>query len=240
LVTAIADNGGMKHFRPENVVRGDFRRARPRRWTQAHAYGGGSSAPRRGATGTTVGVVLAAAAFAGMAFGLEQSPQPAASVPDKPILWNETQAVPRGAAAAEDAAWAARGSGEVAAPAHTASAAAAIPFFGYCRYGGGMNCVVDGDTFYLGRDKVRIAGIDAPETHPSRCAEEKRLGEAATDRLRALLNSGAVTVTSIDRDEDFYGRKLRNVAVGGADVGAVLIGEGLARDYAGGRRSWCG
>ena len=115
-----------------------------------------------------------------------------------------------------------------------------IPFFGYCTYGGGTNCVVDGDTFYFGRDKVRIAGIDAPETHPPRCAAEAQAGEAATHRLRDLLNSGEVSLSSIDRDEDVYGRKLRNVAVGGADVGAVLIGEGLARDYAGGRRSWCG
>ena len=117
---------------------------------------------------------------------------------------------------------------------------AAIPFFGYCKYGGGSNCVVDGDTFYHGRDKVRIAGIDAPETHPPRCAAEAQAGEAATHRLRDLLNSGEISLTSIDRDEDIYGRKLRNVAVGGADVGAAMIGEGLARDYADGRRSWCG
>ena len=125
------------------------------------------------------------------------------------------------------------------APALSGGGAANIPFFGYCEYGGGANCVVDGDTFYHGRDKVRIAGIDAPETHPPRCATEARLGEAATHRLRDLLNSGEVTLSSIDRDEDIYGRKLRNVAVGGADVGAALIGEGLARDYAGGRRPWC-
>ena len=126
------------------------------------------------------------------------------------------------------------------APALPGGGAANIPFFGYCEYGGGANCVVDGDTFYFGRDKVRIAGIDAPETHPPRCASEARLGEAATHRLRDLLNSGQVTLSSIDRDEDVYGRKLRNVAVGGADVGAALIGAGLARDYGGGRRSWCG
>ena len=121
-----------------------------------------------------------------------------------------------------------------------AEMSATIPYFGYCQYGGGANCVVDGDTFYFGRDKVRIAGIDAPETHPPRCADEARLGEAATHRLRDLLNSGPITLSSIDRDEDVYGRKLRNVAVDGADVGAAMIGAGLARDYAGGRKSWCG
>ena len=125
------------------------------------------------------------------------------------------------------------------APALSGGGAANIPFFGYCEFGGGAICVVDGDTFYHGRDKVRIAGIDAPETHPPRCASEARLGKAATHRLRDLLNSGPITLSSIDRDEDIYGRKLRNVAVGGADVGAALVGAGLARDYAGGRRPWC-
>jgi endonuclease YncB( thermonuclease family) len=99
--------------------------------------------------------------------------------------------------------------------------------------------VVDGDTFYIGGEKVRIAGIDAPETHPSRCADEARLGNAATEQLHALLNSGAVTMTPIDRDRDRYGRLLRNVAVNGADVGAALISTGVAREYGGVRRSWC-
>ena len=48
-----------------------------------------------------------------------------------------------------------------------------------------------------------------------------------------------MTLTSIDRDENRYGRKLREVAVDGSDVGDTLISEGLARAYGGGRRSWC-
>ena len=91
--------------------------------------------------------------------------------------------------------------------------------FGYCYRGGGTNCVVDGDTFWIGGEKVRIADIDAPETHPPRCAYEAQLGNEATDKLHALLNSGAVTMTSIDRDRDVYGRLLRNFALGGQDVG---------------------
>ena len=49
-----------------------------------------------------------------------------------------------------------------------------------------------------------------------------------------------MTLSSIDRDEDVYGRKLREVAVDGSDVGDTLISEGLARACGGGRRSWCG
>jgi endonuclease YncB( thermonuclease family) len=99
--------------------------------------------------------------------------------------------------------------------------------------------VVDGDTIYLAGEKIRIAGIDAPETHDSGCASELALGQRSAARLRELVSSGALTLTSIDRDEDRYGRKLRNVAVDGRDVGAVLVSEGLAREYGGGRRSWC-
>ena len=202
---------------------------------------------RKRLSGMTVGLVIAAAVGVGLVAGQGESEPPAAalSAPDSPILWDETQAVPRAVVAAEDAAWAAGGGGGGGQAAlrpeqgKRTTAAGNIPFFGYCKFGGGTNCVVDGDTFYFGRDKVRIAGIDAPETHPPRCASEARLGEAATHRLRDLLNSGPITLSSIDRDEDIYGRKLRNVAVGGADVGATLIGAGLARDYAGGRKPWC-
>lgn len=100
--------------------------------------------------------------------------------------------------------------------------------------------MVDGDTVYLEGQKIRIAGIDAPETHDYGCPEELALGERATDRLQALLDGGAISLTRIDRDEDIYGRKLRNVAVDGTEVGDTLINEGLARAYGSRRRSWCG
>lgn len=111
--------------------------------------------------------------------------------------------------------------------------------FGYCHTGGGTNCVVDGDTLWLGGEKIRVADIDAPETHDPRCAAEKSLGDRATRRLRELLNGGAVSLAAIDRDQDRYGRKLRIVLVDGRSVGGRLVDEGLARRYAGGRKPWC-
>jgi endonuclease YncB( thermonuclease family) len=200
-------------------------------------------APTRGdnPSATTIGVVLAMAVLAGLAWGL-RAPEPVAAGADKPILWGESQAVPEAAPDAGDSEWAARG--ELAAdaprPARDERSDAAIPFFGFCHTGGGTNCVVDGDTFYISGQKVRIADIDAPETHPPRCAEEARLGEAATARLRDLLNSGAVTMAANDRDEDVYGRKLRTVEANGVGVGEALVAAGLARWYGSGRRSWCG
>jgi endonuclease YncB( thermonuclease family) len=111
--------------------------------------------------------------------------------------------------------------------------------FGLCHTGGGTNCVVDGDTFWIDGEKIRIADIDAPETHPPRCAEEARLGSAATARLRELLNAGPMTLAVGDRDTDRYGRKLRIVTRGGASLGEKLVAEGLARRWGGRREPWC-
>lgn len=111
--------------------------------------------------------------------------------------------------------------------------------FSICHTGGGTNCVVDGDTIWLQGKKIRIADIDTPETHDPGCPSEKELGDRAALRLQALLGAGTITLKSIDRDEDRYGRKLRRVLVDGKNVGDTLVQEGLARPYAGGRRSWC-
>ena len=111
--------------------------------------------------------------------------------------------------------------------------------FSLCFTGGGYNCVVDGDTIWLQGEKIRIADIDAPETHDPRCTSEKELGERATLRLQQLLNSGTITLLSTDRDRDRYGRSLRLVLVNGRSAGDVLVKEGLARAYAGHRRPWC-
>jgi endonuclease YncB( thermonuclease family) len=111
--------------------------------------------------------------------------------------------------------------------------------FSFCHVGAGYNCVVDGDTIWLKGEKIRVADIDAPETHDYRCASEKELGDRATRRLHDLLEAGPVTLQSIDRDEDTYGRKLRIVLVNGTSVGDTLVSEGLARYYGNGRRPWC-
>ena len=135
----------------------------------------------------------------------------------------------------EDRDWTARGDNRPEArPAPVVSTA-----FGFCHIGGGTNCVVDGDTLWIAGEKVRVADIDAPETHDYRCPEEKALGDQTTQRLIQLVNSGPVTMQPIDRDEDRYGRKLRIVLVNGMSVGDTLVSEGLVRPYEGGRRPWC-
>jgi endonuclease YncB( thermonuclease family) len=99
--------------------------------------------------------------------------------------------------------------------------------------------VVDGDTAWIAGVKVRVADIDAPETHPSRCEREATLGNRATLRFQELLNQGPVTLQSIERDEDQYGRKLRIVSRDGRSLGMQLVSEGLARTWTGRREPWC-
>ena len=112
--------------------------------------------------------------------------------------------------------------------------------FTICGHAKRIDCMVDGDTFWMAGTKIRIADIDTPETHPPRCAREGRLGQAATVKMQALLNAGPFTLTPIKRDVDRYGRKLRIVERNGESLGAVLVRHGLARRYGGGKRSpWC-
>jgi micrococcal nuclease len=111
--------------------------------------------------------------------------------------------------------------------------------FARCGNGARHNCVVDGDTFWLGGEKIRIADINTPEVSEPECAREARLGEAASARLLALLNEGAFTLESEGRDRDRYGRLLRVVERDGESLGAVLVREGLAEEWQGRRGGWC-
>lgn len=111
--------------------------------------------------------------------------------------------------------------------------------FGICHTGGGTNCVVDGDTAWIAGERVRIADIDAPETHPPRCKLERELGWKATYRLQALLNAGSFKTVTTERETDQYGRKLRVLMRDGRSIGGQLVGEGLARKWEGRRRAWC-
>lgn len=97
--------------------------------------------------------------------------------------------------------------------------------------------IVDGDTFRIGRERVRIENIDAPELH-GRCDAENALAQAAKAGLAAILGGGDVTVTRHGRDR--YGRSLALVTVMGTDVGKTLIAAHLAVAWEGRRHVWCG
>ena len=112
--------------------------------------------------------------------------------------------------------------------------------FALCPQGPRTTCVVDGDTFWLAGEKIRIADINAPETHGAQCAAEQALGDAATRRLIVLLNAGPFALETSGRERDRYGRALRVVTRRGRSLGADLVAEGLAEPWRGRRSSWCG
>lgn len=125
-------------------------------------------------------------------------------------------------------------------PATAAGETVAGRHFAVCADGKRVDCVVDGDTLWIGGVKLRVSDIDAPEVMSPSCAEEAALGRLATQRLVDLLNAGPFEVTSDgDRDQDFYGRKLRRLTRDGSSLGAQLVAEGLARNWNGRRSGWC-
>jgi endonuclease YncB( thermonuclease family) len=142
-----------------------------------------------------------------------------------PIEWNVVQALPRRAPDAADVAWERRaGSAEAAS--------------------GGLNVegqhiyVIDGDTFVLNGTRIRVAGIDAPETHPARCPYEAQIGAAATQKLAELLRGRPLWISGLKTDH--WGRAVAVVRVNGEDVADAMIGSGLARNYDGKQRQgWC-
>lgn len=103
--------------------------------------------------------------------------------------------------------------------------------------------VIDGDTFDMDGERVRIANIDAPELRGGKCDAEKRLARLAKRRLAELLAAGAFSIVPGDpldgRLRDRHGRLLATVNRDGADIGEVLIVEDLARPWAGRRAPWC-
>ena len=94
----------------------------------------------------------------------------------------------------------------------------------------GVPRVVDGDTIIVGGMKVRLEGIDAPETDQL-CldAEGKKwtCGISARDRLQQHIAGQSVSCTT--EGQDRYGRMLAVCRLGAEDLNAWMVREGLAR-----------
>ena len=108
--------------------------------------------------------------------------------------------------------------------------------------------VVDGDTVdvdidlgfgvWLRNERVRLAGIDTPESRTSD-AIEKVFGQAAKDRLSSLLGAEAILISRISKSGDNvkgkFGRIIGNFKTKDGEVIAdILMNEGHAVAYNGG------
>ena len=116
--------------------------------------------------------------------------------------------------------------------------------------------VVNGDTVRVNGTLTRLVGFNAPEVMEPACDTERRLGQAATNRLRQLVGAGSLTVSDIacscppgteGTPSCNYGRACAVLRSKGRNVGDILIAEGLAVSYACGLtscpplpRPWCG
>lgn len=89
--------------------------------------------------------------------------------------------------------------------------------------------VADGDTVWLlSGEKVRLIGIDAPETHhPVKGAEP--FGPEAAEYLRALVEGKEVFLVLDRQRRDEYGRTLGYLYLGDLFINAHLVKEGYAR-----------
>tara|TARA_R100000234_G_scaffold119402_1_gene102224 strand:- start:907 stop:1323 length:417 start_codon:yes stop_codon:yes gene_type:complete len=111
-----------------------------------------------------------------------------------------------------------------------------------------LDRVIDGDTIDvhidLGFDitvhkRVRLAGIDTPESR-TRDLEEKKLGLAAKYRLTEILDQGSLVVES--KEVGKYGRVLGNLTIYPdnldlpINVNETLVKEGHATEYTGGKK----
>ena len=112
-----------------------------------------------------------------------------------------------------------------------------------------VDYIVDGDTFAgvvtLDGDiditvRVRILDIDTPEIH-SDCEFEREMAARARSRLGELIPVGSVVELDNIKDDKYLGRIDATVTdASGRNIGDVMVTEGLARRYNGGRRRpWC-
>ncbi len=109
--------------------------------------------------------------------------------------------------------------------------------------------VIDGDTrhvvahVWLGQTievRVRLEGVDTPEMR-GRCSSERDLAQKARAWLAAQVSGRSITLRDVQLAK-FAGRVVaRVVRDDGKDLSVLLLEAGLARPYAGGRRTgWCG
>jgi endonuclease YncB( thermonuclease family) len=107
----------------------------------------------------------------------------------------------------------------------------ALPGAAFADFSGPVR-VIDGDTLDVGTVRVRLHGIDAPEMAQScvtRTGRDIACGVWVRDETERRLAGRAARCTALDTDR--YGRTVARCVVGGRDIGAELVSDGLAFAY---------
>jgi len=91
--------------------------------------------------------------------------------------------------------------------------------------------VIDGDTLEVRGTRIRLHGIDAPES-AQRCRSGGQVWSCGREATRALARHiGSHPVACKERDRDRYGRVVAVCHVGDQDVNAWMVAEGWAFAY---------
>jgi endonuclease YncB( thermonuclease family) len=92
----------------------------------------------------------------------------------------------------------------------------------------GPATVVDGDTLEIDGKRIRLFGIDAPETSQVcyREGEPWACGEASADWLRRQIGNNPLSCTGAE--VDIYGRLLAVCTLDGIDLNRAMVAEGWA------------
>ena len=91
--------------------------------------------------------------------------------------------------------------------------------------------VIDGDTLDVGGVRIRLHGIDAPESGQS-CRAGGNRWSCGRDAARALAGRiGGRSIACQERDRDRYGRVVAVCSASGMDLNAWMVAEGWAFAY---------
>lgn len=95
----------------------------------------------------------------------------------------------------------------------------------------GIARVIDGDTIKIGKERIRLHGIDAPESKQM-CSKSDgcySCGIIATEYLDDIAGGKMVTCRYERRDK--YGRIIGKCDAAGADIEASMVSQGWALAY---------
>ena len=96
----------------------------------------------------------------------------------------------------------------------------------------GQATVVDGDTIEIHGNRIRLAGIDAPESRQGcfgKEGEEYRCGKVAAFALADRI--GRAPVTCLGTEKDRYRRLIATCSIGNVDLNAWMVDQGYAVAY---------
>lgn len=96
----------------------------------------------------------------------------------------------------------------------------------------GRASIIDGDTVEVQRQRIRLFGIDAPESAQlckDAVGQAYRCGQKAANALSEFIRRRPISCIEVERDR--YGRAVAVCSVGGVDLADWMVRNGHALDW---------